>query len=53
MGASFDEIVREAEEGIGCTRGGERFRQKKRSRTGEGPTMIETQDREGQPHGKK
>ena len=50
MGASFDEIVREAEEGSGCTRGEARFQLEKRQRTREGPAAIETQDREGQPH---
>ena len=53
MGASFDEIVREAKEDIGLTRGGERFQQEKRQRTGEGPVVIEMQDREGRPHGTK
>ena len=50
MGASFDDIVRESEEGSGCTRGGERFRQEKRQRIGEGPATIEIQDCEGIPH---
>ena len=44
MGASFDETVREAEGESGLTRGGSRFRQEKRQRTGEGPTAIEMQD---------
>ena len=47
MGASFDEIVREAEEESGHTRGGARFRQEKRKMIGEGPTLIEMQDCEG------
>ena len=34
MGASFDEIVKEAEEESGLMRGGERFRQEKRKRIG-------------------
>ena len=53
MGASFDDIVREAKEESGLMRAGARFRQEKRQRTGEGPTMIETQDYEGIPHGTK
>ena len=42
MGASFDEIVREVEEESGLTRGGARFQQEKRERTGEAPATIET-----------
>ena len=53
MGASFDETKREVDEESGCTRGGERFRQEKRQRTGEGPAVIKTQDRKGRPHGTK
>ena len=53
MGASFDKTVREAEEESGCTRGGARFQQEKRQRTGEGPVVIGTQDCEGRPHGTK
>ena len=50
MGASFDETVREAEEESGCTRGGERFRQEKRQRIGEGPAVIKMKNYEGKPH---
>ena len=53
MGASFDDTMREAEEEIFCIRGGARFRQEKRQRTGEGPTAIETKNHEGKPHGTK
>ena len=53
MGATFDEIVREAKEGSGCTRGEARFRLEKRQRTGEGPTAIEMKHCKGQPHGTK
>ena len=53
MGASFDVIVREAEEASGCIRGGARFRLEKKQRTGEGPAAIGTQEHEGQPNGMK
>ena len=53
MGASFYKIVRESKEESGCTRGGERFRQEKRQRTGEDPATIKTQDHKGRPHGTK
>ena len=46
MGSIYDETVRESKEASGLTRGGERFRQEKRQRTGEGPAAIETQDHE-------
>ena len=46
MGASFNKTVRKYEEESGCTRGGARFRQEKRQRTGEGLSMIKTQYRE-------
>ena len=52
MGVSFDETLREADEGSGCTRGGARFRVEKRQRIGD-PVEIETQDCEVQPHGTK
>ena len=41
MGASFDETVREAEEESGFMRGGARFRQEKRQRTGKGLVAME------------
>ena len=46
MGMSSDETVMVTEETSGCMRGGARFRQEKSQRIGEGPTAIETQDRE-------
>ena len=49
---SFGEKVKVTEEISGCTRGGERFREK-RQRTGEGPATIEVQCHEEQPHGTK
>ena len=53
MVASFDNTMRESKEESGCTRGGERFQQEKRKRTGEGPAVIKMQDHEGKPHGTK
>ena len=53
MGASYDETMREVEEESGLTRGEERFQQENRKRTGEGPAVIETQDRDGRLHGTK
>ena len=50
MGMSFDETMRVSKEISGCIRGEARFRQKKRQRIGEGPTVIEMQGREEQPH---
>ena len=52
MGMSSGENVKVTEETSGCTRGGERFREK-RKRTGEGPTAIEVRCYEEQPHGMK
>ena len=52
MGASFDETMREAEEESGFTRGGARLQKEKRHRIGEGPTVIETKNHEGQTHRK-
>ena len=49
MGMSSKEFVRVNEETSGCMRGGERFRQEKRQRIGEGPATIETQNRKGKP----
>ena len=40
MNMSYGEIVKVVEETSGCTRGGERFREK-RKRIGEGPAAIE------------
>ena len=53
MGEIYDETMSEVEEESGLTRGGERFRQEKRKRIGEGLVAIETQDHEGIPHGTK
>ena len=50
---NFDETMREAEEEIGCTRGGARFRQEKRNKTEEGIATIEMQNCEGQLQGMK
>ena len=50
MGASYDDTVRESQEESGIQRGGARFRQEKRKRTGEGPAVIRTQYHEGIPH---
>ena len=52
MGIISSENVKVIEETSGCTRGGERF-QEKRQRIGEGPTAIEVQCREEKPHGTK
>ena len=49
MGMSSGEIVRVVEEKSGCTRGGEKLREK-RQRIGEGPTAIEVHCHEEQPH---
>ena len=40
MGERHDETVREVEEESGLMRGGARFRQEKRQRTGEGPVTT-------------
>ena len=53
MGSSYGDTVREAEEESGLMRGGVRFRQEKRQRTGESPAVIEMQYCEGRPHGMK
>ena len=42
MDGSYDMTVKEAKEGSGLTRGGERFRQEKRLRKGESPDATET-----------
>ena len=42
MGASYDKTMSEEEDESGLIRGGERFQQEKRKRTGEGPAAIET-----------
>ena len=47
----FDETVREDEEESGLTRGGARFRQEKRQRTGESSIAIKKGGHEGIPHG--
>ena len=51
MGMVSGENVKVIEETSGCTRGGARFREK-RKRTGEGTSVIETMIEE-QPHGTK
>ena len=53
MDGSYDETVREAEEGSGLTRGVSRFLQEKRKRIGESPAATKTQDHERRPHGTK
>ena len=45
MGMISSENVKVTKEKSGCTRGGERF-QEKRQRTGEGPVAIEVRCRE-------
>ena len=52
MGMSSGENVKVIEETSGCTRGGERF-QEKRQRMGEGPVEVEVRYHEEQPHGMK
>ena len=42
MDGSYDETVREFEEGSGIMRGGIRFRQEKRQRIGEIPVATKT-----------
>ena len=52
MGMRFGENVKVPEETSGCTRGGARFREK-RKRTGEDLAAIEVQCHEEKPHGTK
>ena len=52
MGMIFDASAKVTEEKSGCTRGGARFREK-RKRIGEGLGVIEVRCREEQPHGTK
>ena len=50
MDGSYDDTMREAKEGSGLTRGGERFRQEKRKRKGESLAAIKMKDRERRTH---
>ena len=52
MGMSSDENEKVSKQTSGCTRGGERFREK-RERTREGLAAIEVRCHEEKPHGTK